>query len=94
VQLQDGDTVLWYYATFGPAGGPPTLEVKSAKNGCYTATAYDDAGKTTAVSGLAWHIGSKRTIAGTTGKAICPGPHPGLLVRATATNAVRSNAVK
>ena len=46
VQLKDGDRVLWYYATFGPTGGPPTLSVKAAtKKGCYTATAYDDAGK-------------------------------------------------
>ena len=36
VQLQDGDHVLWYYATFGPTGGPPTLEVKAAAKGCYT----------------------------------------------------------
>ena len=25
VQLKDGDTVEWYYATFGANGGPPTL---------------------------------------------------------------------
>ena len=25
VQLKDGDFVEWYYATFGPNGGPPTL---------------------------------------------------------------------
>ena len=30
VVLKDGDHVLWYYATFGPTGGPPTLEVKAA----------------------------------------------------------------
>ena len=30
VTLKDGDTVLWYYADFGPTGGPPTLEVKAA----------------------------------------------------------------
>ena len=26
VQLKDGDSVLWYWAEFGPNGGPPTLE--------------------------------------------------------------------
>ena len=53
VQLKDGDRVLWYYATFGPTGGPPTLSVKAAaKKGCYTATAYDDSGKATSVSGV------------------------------------------
>jgi hypothetical protein len=95
VKLRDGDTVLWYYADFGPTGGPPTLAVKAAsKAGCYTATAYDDNGKSAAVSGLQWHVGSKTTVAGTTGTNFCPSKHVGLLVRATATGAVRSNAVK
>jgi hypothetical protein len=93
VQLKDGDHVLWYYATFGPTGGPPTLAVTSAK-GCYTATARDDNGKPVAVTGLVWHLGSKKTVPGAAGKPLCPGAHPGLLVRATATGAVRSNAVK
>ena len=93
-QLKDGDVVLWYWATFGSAGGPPTLDVKAAsKKGCYTATAYDDSGKPTAVGGLTWHVGLKTTVAGTTGTAFCPKAHRGLLVRATATGAVRSNAV-
>jgi hypothetical protein len=68
VTLKDGDTVLWYYADFGPTGGPPTLEVKAAaKKGCYTATAYDDNGKSVSVSGLTWHIGPKLTASGTAG---------------------------
>ena len=94
VQLQDGDHVLWYYATFGPTGGPPTLEVKASAKGCYTAAAFDDNGKAAAVTGLVWHVGSKKTVSGSTGTPLCPGPHPGVLVRATATGAVRSNAVK
>lgn len=94
VQLQDGDHVLWYYATFGPTGGPPTLQVKATAKGCYTAAAFDDNGKTASVSGLTWHVGSKKTVAGSTATPLCPGPHPGVLVRATATGAVRSNAVK
>lgn len=93
VQLKDGDTVLWYYADFGPAGGPPTLEVRAA-NGCYTASAYDDNGKPAAVTALTWHVGSKLTAPGAVGKAYCPAKHPGVLVRATAAGAVRSNAVK
>jgi hypothetical protein len=94
VKLADNDTVLWYYATFGATGGPPTLEVKAAtKAGCYSATAYDDNGKATTVSGLTWHVGSKKTAAGTTTTAFCPGKHTGLLIRATATGAVQSNAV-
>ena len=95
VTLKDGDRVLWYYADFGPTGGPPTLYVKpTTSGGCYLAQAFDDNGKLAAVSGLQWHIGSKRTVAGKTGTDFCPGKHSGLLVRATATSAVRSNAVK
>jgi hypothetical protein len=94
VQLKDGDRVLWYYATFGATGGPPTLEVKpAAKKGCYTATAYDDNGKSVSVSGLTWHVGSKKSVTAMYGADFCPGKHSGLLVRATATGAVRSNAV-
>ena len=29
VVLKDGDEVLWYYATFGATGGPPTLSLKA-----------------------------------------------------------------
>jgi hypothetical protein len=94
VVLKDGDRVLWYYAMFGPTGGPPTLSVKASKKGCYVAQAFDDNGKAATVSGLVFHIGSKRTIKGNANVDVCPGPHPGVLVRATATGAVRSNAVK
>jgi len=95
VTLADGDRVLWYFADFGPTGGPPTLTVKAAaKAGCYTATAFDDNGKATTVTGLTWHVGSKKTAPGTIANAYCPGKHTGLLVRATATSTIRSNAVK
>ncbi len=56
--------------------------------------AFDDNGGSATVSGLVVHIGSKRSIKAATGMNVCPGPHPGVLVRATATGAVRSNAVK
>ncbi|HEU5362483.1 MAG TPA: DUF4430 domain-containing protein [Gaiellaceae bacterium] len=95
VQLSDGDRVLWYYATFGPTGGPPTLRVQaSAKQGCYTATGYDDNGKPATLTRVTWHVGSKKSSDAMGGAAFCPGKHRGLLIRATATGAVRSNAVK
>ena len=94
VTLADGDNVLWYYATFGPNGGPPTLSLASVTGGCYRVTAYDDAGKSTSVDGLVVHVGSKQSITTATGAKVCPGPHPGVLVRATATGAVRSNSLK
>jgi len=94
VQLKDGDSVLWYYGDFGPTGGPSTLEVKAAtRRGCYTATAYDDNGKVVVPSGLTWHVGSKQTVTGMPGADFCPKAHKGLLIRATATGAVRSNAI-
>jgi hypothetical protein len=94
VQLAAGDRILWYYADFGPTGGPPTLFVKATSRGCYTVHAFDDNGGSATVTGLQMHIGSKRTVNATTDSNVCPGPHPGLLVRATATGAIRSNAVK
>jgi hypothetical protein len=92
-QLKDGDTVLWYWATFGQTGGPPTLSL--AKSGaCYTVSAFDDNGKAATVSGVTLHVGSKKTVTATLGKQVCLKPHLGLLVRATATSAVRSNALQ
>ena len=35
---KDGDTVEWYYATFGANGGPPTLALTMTTPGCYAAT--------------------------------------------------------
>ena len=92
VTLEDGDSVLWYYAIFGPSGGPPTLALGAVAGGCYRVSAYDDAGKPVAVTGVVVHVGSKRSIPATVGARVCPGPHPGVLVRATAPSAVRSNA--
>ena len=65
--------MLWYYATFGPTGGPPTLEVKASAKGCYTAAAFDDTGKAAAVAGLVWHVGSKKTVSGLDRYTAVPG---------------------
>jgi hypothetical protein len=92
VQLKDGDTVLWYYADFGQTGGPPTLLLKKAGVNCYTVVAQDDNGKAVSEAGVVLHVGSKRTVKVTAGKA-CIGAHPGALVRATAPGAIRSNAL-
>ena len=45
VTLKDGDVVLWYYATFGPAGGPPTLELQRLPANCYVVQSVTDAGQ-------------------------------------------------
>jgi hypothetical protein len=90
VVLKPGDRVLWYWATFGPNGGPPTLVLSHAKRNCYRVLAQDDAGKTSPARGAVLHVDGRsvRTRAG----AGCVGRHLGL-VRATRTGAVRSNAL-
>ncbi len=94
VVLKDGDRVLWYYADFGPTGGPPTVRLTAAAGGCYVAQAYDDNGKAAPVANLVLHIGSKATSPAKAGQKVCLEPHRGLLVRATADGAVRSNALR
>jgi hypothetical protein len=91
VQLEDGDHVLWYWADFGPTGGPKTLALRAGKRNCYRVLAQDDTGKTTAARGALLHVGSRSVLA-RNGSA-CVGKHRGL-VRATLKGAVRSNALK
>ncbi len=90
VTLKAGDRVLWYWATFGPAGGPRTLLLQRAKRGCYRVLAQDDNGKTRPARGAVVHAG-RRNVRARTGSA-CVGAHHGL-VRATLKGAVRSNAL-
>jgi hypothetical protein len=92
--LKDGDTLLWYWADFDPTtfAGPKTLELKRTKANCYAAFLDDDKGALTPAAGATLHVGLKRTVQTANGAA-CVGPHRGLLVRATLTGAVRSNAL-
>ena len=94
--LKDGDTVLWYWAQFGIAGGPKTLVLaRVGKSNCYRVQAQDDNGARTAALGAVLHVGRRdvRTQGATQGAVGCVGAHRGLLVRATLGGAVRSNAV-
>lgn len=92
VTLKDGDTVLWYWATFGPAGGPPTLALKAGnKRNCYRVLAQNDAGKATPARGARLHVGNGSVLA-RNGSA-CVGKHQGL-VTATLKGDVRSNALR
>ena len=91
VTLKDGDRVLWYWATFGPTGGPPTLVLRPTKRGCYRVLAQADSGKTSPARGAVLHAG-RRAIRARTGSA-CVGRHSGL-VTATLKGAVRSNALR
>ena len=92
VALHDGDTVLWYFATFGPTGGPKTLALrKGTRRNCYRVVSQNDAGKATPAAGAVLHVDGRavRTRAG----AGCVGRHAGL-VKATLAGAVRSNALR
>ena len=91
VVLKDGDVVLWYYATFGSTGGPPTLDLQRLPRNCYLVQSVNDLGKSTPAATAVLSADGRRfrTKAG----RACIGRHVGL-VRATAPGAVRSNAVK
>jgi len=89
VELEDGDVVLWYWATFTEAGGSPTLELRS-KAGCYRVFAQDDAGKQAPATSAVLRAGRQQYEASYSGT--CIGKHRGY-VRAYAPGAVRSNAL-
>ena len=91
VVLKDGDVVLWYYATFGATGGPPTLELQRLPRNCYLVQSVNDLGKKSPAATAVLTAGGRR-FATKAGRA-CIGSHTGL-VRATAPGAIRSNAVK
>ena len=91
VAVKDGDVVVWYWATFGPTGGPPTLVLRRTKKNCYAVTAQDDTGRAQPASGAALLVDGKRR--STRAGRACIGRHGGL-VRATRTGAVRSNALR
>ena len=91
VTLKDGDVVLWYYATFGPAGGPPTLELQRLPANCYVVQSVSDAGTRTRATTAVLTADGKRFT--TQAGRACIGRHTGL-VRASAPGAVRSNAVR
>jgi hypothetical protein len=91
VQLRDGDRVLWYWATFGPSGGPPTLLLIRRGRNCYRVVAENDAGADTTATGAVLQVDGRR-VRTRSGRA-CVGRHVGL-VRATLPGAVRSNALR
>jgi len=90
-ELKDGDRVLWYWATFGPTGGPPTLHLTRTARNCYRVVSENDQGTDRAAAGALLHVDGRR-LRTRAGRA-CVGKHAGL-VRATLAGAVRSNAVR
>jgi hypothetical protein len=89
--VKDGDVVLWYWATFGATGGPPTLDLRRLPGNCYLVESVNDAGRRTRTARATLHADGKRFPV-RNGRA-CIGRHVGL-VRATAQGAVRSNSVQ
>jgi hypothetical protein len=91
VQLRDGDRILWYWATFGPSGGPSTLLLTRTGRNCYRVVAENDQGVDRAAAGAQLLVDGRR-VRTRAGRA-CVGRHTGL-VRATLAGAVRSNALR
>ncbi|HET9325082.1 MAG TPA: DUF4430 domain-containing protein [Gaiellaceae bacterium] len=89
-QLKAGDRVLWYWAAFGPTGGPPTLLLTRTRRDCYRVVAENDQGADSVPAGAFLNVDG-RHIRTRRGRA-CVGRHRGI-VMATAVGAVRSNAL-
>ena len=100
VELHDGDTVLFYYATFSGPAGPLTMEVETARPKCprgrvtvcqrttlFYATGRDDAGKSQRVRDVVFTINGRR-VASKNGVARTTARH--WTVRVTKTGALRS----
>ena len=92
VPVRDGDTVLWYWTTFSEQGSTPTLLLRRrGKSNCYSVVAQNDAGASTPAAGAVLNVDGRR-VRTRSGRA-CVGKHRGL-VRATAPNTVRSQALR
>ena len=93
VMLKDGDVVLWYYATFGSTGGPPTLELQRLPRNCYLVQSVNDAGQALLGRDARCCTADGTPLPDEGAARACVGTHTGL-VRATRAGAVRSNAVQ
>jgi uncharacterized protein DUF4430 len=88
-KLKPGDTVLWYWASFGSNGGPPTLVLRHHGHGCYRVFGQNDEGRKIPAKGAVLHAGHHR--ARVHHGVGCIRHRYGLLVRATLHGDVRSN---
>ena len=63
VKIKDGDTVLWYWATFSGPSGPLSLEVETSivrGKRCFFATGRNDAGRASRVRGVVFTLNGRR----------------------------------
>jgi hypothetical protein len=90
VSLHDGDTVLWYWASFSGPAGPLTLEVENSLvkgRRCFFATGRNDAGHASRVRRVVFWLNGRR-ISSATGVLCAKVRHYN--VRVTKVDAVRS----
>ena len=90
VTVKDGDTVLWYWATFSATGGPLTLEVETSivkGKRCFFATGRNDAGHASRVRNVVFTLDGRR-VSSATG-VVCT-QRGRYAVRVAKTGAVRS----
>lgn len=90
VTLKNGDTVLWYWATFNGPAGPLTLEVETSivkGKRCFFATGRNDAGRSSRLRGVVFTLNGRRV--GSSTGVVCTqlGRYT---VRVAKTGAVRS----
>ena len=88
--LQEGDRVLWYFATFGATGGPQTLDLRGAGRGCFRAVLVDDQGQATPARDVVFRLDDRRRR--DADGIVCPRGHWHTL-RATKAGAVASETV-
>ncbi len=90
VKLKDGDTVLWYWATFSGSAGPLTLEVETSivrGKRCFFATGRNEVGRSSRVRGVVFTLNGRR--ASSASGVVCTrlGRYT---VKVTKTGAIRS----
>lgn len=89
--LEDGDSVLWYYAMFGETGGPPTLDLRREGRGCFRAYSVDDAGTAEQARRVTFRVDGRRVFSA--GGKVCVSGR-GHELRATRAGAIRSELVR
>jgi len=88
--VKEGDEVLWYYATFGPTGGPLTLDLERSGRGCFRAFQVDDTGARSRARDVVFRVGA-HAVPDRDGR-FCPSGHWHRLT-ATKDGMVRSQAI-
>jgi Domain of unknown function (DUF4430) len=88
--LEQGDEVLWYYATFGDTGGPLTLDLRRVEGRCFRAFEVDDTGAAGPTEDVTFRLDG-RSFADADGR-FCPTGHWHRL-RATKEGLVRSEVL-